>query len=253
MNSAIPSAEAVRAALAPLSLKQLEKLAELSGVPFTTIYKVGWGGQRPGSRRCGSSCLTFKTPWQLESAALDRKDVRFNAAARAGISGATGKRWEGWQLMPYTPEHFGDGRSQFRLDRSLLRPSTPCRRLRCSELIPVPEATESDWAAFDELRGSNDIRLLWVTMNSPCWFSSSQRRLGANSPGCFPGAPDRPSASSVEAAHPQDARDAQAMRVNNHGAKSWSPEDMDLLRRLWTTAPIEEVREGIPYAFEPRA
>jgi predicted transcriptional regulator len=43
MNSAIPSAEAVRAALAPLSLKQLEKLAELSGVPFTTIYKVKRG------------------------------------------------------------------------------------------------------------------------------------------------------------------------------------------------------------------
>lgn len=43
MNSVIPSAEAVRAALAPLSLKQLEKLAELSGVPFTTIYKVKRG------------------------------------------------------------------------------------------------------------------------------------------------------------------------------------------------------------------
>lgn len=43
MNSTIPSAEAVRAALAPLSLKQLEKLAELSGVPFTTIYKVKRG------------------------------------------------------------------------------------------------------------------------------------------------------------------------------------------------------------------
>jgi predicted transcriptional regulator len=49
MNSAIPSAEAVRAALAPLSLKQLEKLAELSGVPFTTIYKVKRGETRnPG-------------------------------------------------------------------------------------------------------------------------------------------------------------------------------------------------------------
>lgn len=49
MNSVIPSAETVRAELAPLSLKQLEKLAELSGVPFTTIYKIKRGEtQNPG-------------------------------------------------------------------------------------------------------------------------------------------------------------------------------------------------------------
>lgn len=45
--------------------------------------------------------------------------------------------------------------------------------------------------------------------------------------------------------------------VNNHGAKSWSPEDMDLLRRLWTTAPIEEVRKAFPtrssHALEQRS
>jgi len=49
MNSAIPSAETVRAEMAPLSLKQLEKLSALSGVPFTTIYKIKRGEtQNPG-------------------------------------------------------------------------------------------------------------------------------------------------------------------------------------------------------------
>lgn len=47
--STIPSAEDVRAALAPLSLKQLDRLAELSGVPATTIYKVKRGEtENPG-------------------------------------------------------------------------------------------------------------------------------------------------------------------------------------------------------------
>lgn len=49
MNGNIPSAEEVRAALAPLSLKQLDRLAELSGVPATTIYKVKRGEtENPG-------------------------------------------------------------------------------------------------------------------------------------------------------------------------------------------------------------
>lgn len=49
MDKHIPSAEEVRAALAPLSLKQLDKLAELSGVPVTTIYKVKRGEtENPG-------------------------------------------------------------------------------------------------------------------------------------------------------------------------------------------------------------
>ena len=39
----IPDAADVRAALAPLSLKQLDKLAALSGVPATTIYKIKLG------------------------------------------------------------------------------------------------------------------------------------------------------------------------------------------------------------------
>ncbi|MGL4651263.1 MAG: helix-turn-helix domain-containing protein [Caldilineaceae bacterium] len=43
MHHSLPDSAQVRAALAPLSLKQLEKLAELSGVPFTTIYKIKRG------------------------------------------------------------------------------------------------------------------------------------------------------------------------------------------------------------------
>jgi len=43
MELDIPSAEQVRAELAPLSLKQLDKLAELSKVPATTIYKIKRG------------------------------------------------------------------------------------------------------------------------------------------------------------------------------------------------------------------
>jgi len=35
--------EAVRQALAPLTLRQLDKLQELSGVPATTVYKIKQG------------------------------------------------------------------------------------------------------------------------------------------------------------------------------------------------------------------
>lgn len=40
MQTSIPSAEDVQAALATLTLKQLDRLAELSGVPASTIYKI---------------------------------------------------------------------------------------------------------------------------------------------------------------------------------------------------------------------
>lgn len=43
METSLISAEAVRAALAPLTLRQLDRLAELSGVPATTIYKIKRG------------------------------------------------------------------------------------------------------------------------------------------------------------------------------------------------------------------
>lgn len=49
MELDIPSAAVVRQALADLSLKQLEKLAEMSGVPMTTIYKIRLGDtENPG-------------------------------------------------------------------------------------------------------------------------------------------------------------------------------------------------------------
>lgn len=43
MDKPLLSAEQVQAALAPLSVKQLDHLAELSGVPATTIYKIKRG------------------------------------------------------------------------------------------------------------------------------------------------------------------------------------------------------------------
>jgi predicted transcriptional regulator len=43
MDTRIPSAEEVRVALEGLTLKQLDRLAELSGVPCTTIYKIKRG------------------------------------------------------------------------------------------------------------------------------------------------------------------------------------------------------------------
>ena len=49
MNTPLLSAEQVQAALAPLSLKQVDRLAELSGVPATTIYKIKRGEtENPG-------------------------------------------------------------------------------------------------------------------------------------------------------------------------------------------------------------
>lgn len=43
MDTPIPSAAAIRDALKPLTLKQLDRLAALSGVPITTIYKIRRG------------------------------------------------------------------------------------------------------------------------------------------------------------------------------------------------------------------
>ena len=49
MEHLIPSAAQVRDQLAPLTLKQLDRLAELSGVPSTTIYKIKRGEtENPG-------------------------------------------------------------------------------------------------------------------------------------------------------------------------------------------------------------
>lgn len=40
METSPNGVEEVQAALAPLTLQQIERLAELSGVPATTIYKI---------------------------------------------------------------------------------------------------------------------------------------------------------------------------------------------------------------------
>lgn len=49
MDLQIPSSEQIRARLAPLTLRQLERLAELSGVPASTIYKIKRGEtENPG-------------------------------------------------------------------------------------------------------------------------------------------------------------------------------------------------------------
>jgi len=53
MKANIPPIDAIRQALAPLNLKQLDRLGELSGVPPTTIYKIKRGETRdPGIVTC---------------------------------------------------------------------------------------------------------------------------------------------------------------------------------------------------------
>ena len=53
MNTDLPSPEEVRAALAPLTLKQLDELEQLSGVAATTIYKIQRG--ETGDPRLGTA------------------------------------------------------------------------------------------------------------------------------------------------------------------------------------------------------
>jgi len=49
MDIDIPAISVVRDALAALTMKQLERLAVLSGVPMTTIYKIRLGDtENPG-------------------------------------------------------------------------------------------------------------------------------------------------------------------------------------------------------------
>lgn len=43
MEPTIPSAEELREALRPFTLKRLHRLAEVSGVPMPTIYKIKRG------------------------------------------------------------------------------------------------------------------------------------------------------------------------------------------------------------------
>lgn len=55
--------------------------------------------------------------------------------------------------MPYCPDHFGDGVA-FRLDAALFETVDTVKPAEMAEPIPVPEATESDFAAFEALKGS---------------------------------------------------------------------------------------------------
>lgn len=49
MNMQIPSAEDVRTALEPLTLKQIDRLAALSGVSAPTLVKIKYGQtEKPG-------------------------------------------------------------------------------------------------------------------------------------------------------------------------------------------------------------
>jgi predicted transcriptional regulator len=62
MNDTIPSAEQVRAALAPLTLKQVDALAALSGVPAPTIYKIRIGQtENPGIDTVGKFMRHIET------------------------------------------------------------------------------------------------------------------------------------------------------------------------------------------------
>lgn len=68
MDLTFPSSEQVRAALAPLTLSQLERLAELSGVPASTIYKI----KRGETKNPGVETLRQFMPFVPALLALDR-------------------------------------------------------------------------------------------------------------------------------------------------------------------------------------
>lgn len=55
--------------------------------------------------------------------------------------------------MPYTPNHFGTGYTLIRHTDSLFQQVDPVKPEPLSEAIPLPEVTDSDFAAFEELRG----------------------------------------------------------------------------------------------------
>lgn len=54
--------------------------------------------------------------------------------------------------MPYCPDHFGAQYKLVRHDDPLFQTVDPVRPDPMTEPIPVPEATESDFAAFEALQ-----------------------------------------------------------------------------------------------------
>lgn len=70
MSIIIPSSAQVRAALQPLTLKQIEALGGLSGVPPTTIYKIKRGEtDNPGIETVGKFMPHIATVLASEAAA----------------------------------------------------------------------------------------------------------------------------------------------------------------------------------------
>jgi hypothetical protein len=61
MSTKIPSVERVRAALRPLTLKQIARLSALSDVPAPTIYKIRMGTTpNPGIETCRKFMVHIK-------------------------------------------------------------------------------------------------------------------------------------------------------------------------------------------------
>lgn len=56
--------------------------------------------------------------------------------------------------MPYCPDHFGPRYKLVRHDDGLFQKVDPAEPPALAEPIPIPEATESDFAAFEELKGA---------------------------------------------------------------------------------------------------
>lgn len=74
MDISIPTAQQVRAALQPLTLKQLDVLAGLSGVPATTIYKIKRGETpNPGIETVGKFMPHIARAAQLVQPGLEMR------------------------------------------------------------------------------------------------------------------------------------------------------------------------------------
>lgn len=85
MEIVVPSIEAVRAALAPLTLKQLETLAGLSGVPSTTIYKIKRGlTENPGIETIRKIMPHVNAALQEPAPVPDAGDMHPGALTAAG-------------------------------------------------------------------------------------------------------------------------------------------------------------------------
>lgn len=54
--------------------------------------------------------------------------------------------------MPYCPDHFGAQYKLMRHDDPLFQTVDPVKPADLHEPIPVPEVTESDFAAFEDLQ-----------------------------------------------------------------------------------------------------